>query len=253
MGLFSDASLKAHQAQGEDEETLEIASSESALSPQASCEARIAPELENSLDLIWGRLRNRSELKGAQGQSLCLAHWEPHEGATTLALALAFRAAQVDPTCTFCLADFDLVQAGLSFLAGLEAEPGVSNILLEQSVVSESLCGTSLPNLTILPAGYPSVGRQVSQLYDRCRELCQVLSERFHYVMLDIPSLRVHPNFAAWASGLAQAVLIVRAGQARRPAIAKAISTLQLMRLDVAGLVLNAREYYVPKWLYTRT
>jgi protein-tyrosine kinase len=253
MGLFSEANLKAHHGQAEDE-TLEITADDFTLTPHAHCDVRVAPELENSLDLIWSRLRSRSPFtKDTHGQSLCLAHWEPREGATTLALALAFRAAQFDPACTFCLADFDLFQAGLSFLTGLEAEPGVSNILLEQSVINESLRATALPNLTILPAGYPAVGRQVSQLYDRCRELCEVLTERFHYVMLDMPSLRMHPNFAAWASGLAQAVLIVRAGQARRPAIAKAISTLHLMRLEVAGLVLNAREYYVPKWLYTRT
>jgi Mrp family chromosome partitioning ATPase len=252
MGLFSEAQTKAHQA-APDDETLEIISDAKSPSPSRR-DAQIAPELENGLDLIWGRLRGRSELgEGARGQALCLSHWEPREGATTLALALAFRAAQVDPTSTFCLADFDLVQSGLSFLAGLEAEPGVSNILLEQSILSESLCGTTLPNLSILPAGYPAVGRQVSQLYDRCRELCEVLTSRFHYVMLDMPSLRLHPNVASWASGLAQSVLIVRAGQARRPAIAKAIGTLQLMRLDVVGLILNAREYHVPKWLYTRT
>jgi Mrp family chromosome partitioning ATPase len=254
MGLFSDANLKANQAQGEDELSHEPASEAFGSTAQTECDFRIAPELENSLDLIWGRVRARRQfVPGTQGQALALTHWEPREGATTLALALAFRAAQIDATCSFCLADFDLFQAGLSFTAGLEAEPGVSNILLEQSIIEESLCNTALPNLSILPAGYPAVGRQVSQLYGRCRELCEVLAARFHYVVLDMPSLRLHPNFAAWASGLAQAVLVVRAGQARRPAIAKALGTLDIMRLDVAGLILNAREYHVPRWLYTRT
>jgi Mrp family chromosome partitioning ATPase len=93
----------------------------------------------------------------------------------------------------------------------------------------------------------------VSQLFGKCRELLEVLAARFQYVILDMPSLRSHPNFAAWVSGLAQAVLVVRAGQARRPAIAKALGTLDIMRLDVAGLILNAREYHVPRWLYART
>jgi Mrp family chromosome partitioning ATPase len=253
MGLFSDASLKAHQTQIGTPSS-ETAADAFAVSTSAHCDVKIAAELENSLDLVWGRLRShRHVMPSVHGQALSLAHWEPREGATTLALALAFRAAQIDATSTFCLADFDLFHSGLSFATGLEAEAGVSNILLEQSIIEESLCGTALPNLSILPAGYPAIGRQVSQLYDRCRELCEVLTARFHYIVLDMPSLRLHPNFPAWASGLAQAVLVVRAGQARRPAIAKALGTLQLMRLDVAGLILNAREYYVPKWLYTRT
>jgi len=166
---------------------------------------------------------------------------------------LAHRAAQVDPTCTFCLADFDLFGAGLSFVTGLEAELGISNILLEQAGLDDAICSTSLSNLKILPAGFPTVGRHATQMYEHCQELCTILSERFRYVLLDLPCLRVHPTFAFWTSELTEAVLVVRAGQARRPAVIKALSTLQLMRLSVAGLVLNSREYHVPKWLYRRT
>src|SRR5262245_50104306 len=251
MGLFSDANLKAGQAQSEDDLSRESAGEFIDNAPASECDVKIAPELENSLDLIWGRVRAQHQFVTAtQGRVVALTHWEPREGATTLALALAFRAAQIDATCSFCLAHFDLFQAGLSFTAGLEAAPDISNILLEQTIIEESLCATALPNLSILPSGYPAVGRRVSQLYGRCRELCEVLAARFHYVVLDLPSVRLHPNFAAWASGLAQAVLVVRAGQARRPAIAKALGTLEIMRLDVAGLILNAREYHVPRWLF---
>jgi Mrp family chromosome partitioning ATPase len=253
MGLFSEASSKSqHDEFGG--VSHEAHHADFGAFPGGSCDARIAPEIENSLDLVWGQLRSRAEFDTrTQGQVLALAHWEPREGATTLALALAFRAATMDPTCTFCIADFDVFQSGLSFMTALEAEPGVSNILLEQSGLEQCLCRTALPNLSILPAGYPAVGRQVTQLFDRSRELCELLAERFHYVVLDMPSMRQHPNFAAWGNGLVQAVLVVRAGQARRPAIAKSLRTLELMRLDVAGLLLNAREYHVPAWLYTRT
>lgn len=253
MGLFTEASLKAHPPDfaGPPSEV----SIDAPMEPAAVARGlAIAAELESTLDVLWARLRNsRLNTSGTGGQSFVIAHWEPEEGATTLAAALAHRMAQVDPACTFCLVDFDLFGAGLSFLTELEAEPGISNVLLGQAALEETFASTALPNLTIIPAGYPTVGRHVVQLYDRCQELCEILAERFHYVLLDMPCLRKHPNFAFWASGLAQAVLVVRAGQARRPAVAKAIGTLQLMRLDVAGIVLNAREYYVPKWLYTRT
>jgi Mrp family chromosome partitioning ATPase len=253
MGLFSDAQFKAQQVPSGDA-CLDEANDQFEPAPPFQADVKIAGELGNSLDLVWSRVRTwRQFVPGTQGQAIALAHWEPREGATTLAMALAFRAAQIDATCSFCLADFDLFHSGLSFATGLEAEAGVSNILLDQSTIDASLCPTALPNLFILPAGYPAVGRQVSRLYDQCRELCESLAARFHYVLLDMPSLRVHPNFAAWASGLAPALLVIRAGQARRPAVAKAIGTLGMMRLDIAGLILNAREYHVPRWLYTRT
>jgi len=253
MGLFTEASLKA-QPQEFDEPQPEV-SAETPMEPTAVAhELALAGELENGLDVLWARLRNRRlNTAATAGQSFVISHWEPQEGATTLAAALAHRAAQVDPACNFCLIDFDLFGAGLSFLTELEAEPGISTVLLGQAALEESFASTTLPNLTIIPAGYPTVGRHVAQLTDRCQELCEIIAERFNYVLLDMPCLRKHPNFAFWASGLAQAVLVVRAGQARRPVVAKAIGALELMRLDVAGVVLNAREYYVPRWLYTRT
>ncbi len=253
MGLFSEASLKAHQS--DQAEPLLTVADDSPAGPNAVArEIAMAAELESALDVLWARLRSRGlSASGTEGQGFVIAHWEPSEGATTLAAALAHRAAKVDPACSFCLADFDLFGSGLSFLTGLEAELGISNVLLGQASLEETFASTSLPNLTIVPAGFPAVGRHVVQLYDPCQELCGLLLERFHYVLLDMPCLRQHPNFAFWASGLAQAVLVVRAGRARRPAVAKAISSLQLMRLDIAGVVLNARQYYVPKWLYQRT
>jgi Mrp family chromosome partitioning ATPase len=252
MGLFTAATLKANQPElkAHQPEQPRVLSK----SANLACGISIAPELENSLDVLWSRLRSRpSAATGATAQAFLVTHWEPDEGASTLATALAYRAAQIDPTRTFCLADFDLFNSGLSFLTDLEAEPGVSNVLLGQVALEEVLATTPLPNLCVLPAGYPTIGRHVTQVVDRCQELCELLVARFNYVMLDTPCLRQHPNFAFWASGLAQAVLVVRAGQARQPTVAKAIQTLQLMRLEVAGVVLNAREYHVPKWLYSRT
>lgn len=253
MGLFTEASLKAQPLESDAPES--VVSAEGPMEPTAIArDLAIAGDLESGLDVLWARLRNRRlNAAGTGGQSFVISHWEPQEGATTLATALAHRAAQVDPACTFCLLDFDLFGAGLSFLTELEAETGISNVLLGQAALEDSFASTALPNLTIIPAGYPTVGRHLAQLTGRCQELCEILAERFNYVLLDMPCLRKHPNFAFWASGLAQAVLVVRAGQARRPVVAKAICALELMRLDVAGVVLNAREYYVPRWLYTRT
>ena len=253
MGLFTSAISKTNRTEfGTDESSPVIAAPFD--STAHASEMHGAVELESALDVLWAQLlQSESPLNAADGQAYVMAHWESQEGATTLAAALAHRAAELDPASSFCLADFDFTNSGLSFLLGLEAELGISNVLLGQSSLEESLAITRLPNLTVLPAGYPSVGRQVTQLYDRCQELCELLRSRFNYVFLDVPSLGKHPNFAFWAGGRARAVLVVRAGQARRPTVAKAIQILQLMRLEVAGVALNAREFYVPKWLYTRT
>ena len=259
MGLFTAATMKASQPELDEHEFEPEPEPEPELDPPpvaTACDLAVSSELESAVDVLWSQLRRRSVGdEETAGQAFLLAHWEPREGATTLVTALAHRAAELDPACSFCLADFDFSNntGGLSYLTNLEAERGVSNILMGQASLEEALADTRLPNLCVLPAGYPNVGRRITQLADRCQELCQALTRQFDYLLLDMPSLRDQPNFAFWASGLAKAVLVVRAGQARRPAVAKAVRILELMRLEVTGVVLNDREFYVPKWLYSRT
>ena len=253
MGLFTAASLKSHQA---NRTTLEAVAAPAFQPPpvRATCDWTVDAEIENAVDRLWSRLRRGERGSGGLTQQVwAVAHWEPGEGATTIAAALALRAAQVDPVATFCLADCDFFSPRLSALTGLEAEPGLSNVVTGTASLDNALAGTRMPNLFVLPAGNPPLGRRAAEMYERCRDLWEQLALRFNYVLLDLPVLRDYPTFASWTSGLAEALLVVRAGQARQQAVAQAMRTFKIMRLEVAGLVLNAREYYVPKWLYART
>src|SRR5438128_1080348 len=171
MGLFTSAILKAHQAASEGHSAsaaVHVAGRPAAV----SAEWILAPEFETAIDALWTRLRRPGTGPSVLShQAFALAHWEPDEGATTLAAALAFHAAELHPTCTFCLADFDFFNPGLSSLTGLETEAGLSNVLCQETALEGVLVATCLPNLWIVPAGYPSAGRRAAQLEDRCRSV----------------------------------------------------------------------------------
>jgi Mrp family chromosome partitioning ATPase len=259
MGLFSAATMKSQSPDPAGASSVGVFPAAGSarfqpLPPVVGGELALSAELEAALDLLWSRLRQHYSVGRPDGhRAFVTAHWAPDEGATTIAAGLAYRAAQLDPTATFCVADFDFFNPALSYLWGLESEVGISNVLVGQAQVDDALAPTRLSNLCVAPAGYPNVGRRVAELHDRCRELCAMLLDRFHYVFLDIPCLREHLNYALWAGGLAESVLVVRAGQARQEAVGKALRTLRLMQLPPAAVVLNGREYHVPNWLYART
>jgi Mrp family chromosome partitioning ATPase len=261
MGLFSAATMRSKSPESPPPKPGHVGVFAPAephrfdpLPPVGGDELELSADLETSLDLLWTRLRQQYSVGRPDGhRAFVTAHWAPDEGATTIAAGLAYRAAQLDPTATFCVADFDFFDPALSYLWGLESEVGISNVLCGQAQLDAALAPTRLSNLFVAPAGYPNVGRRVAQLHDRCRELCTMLLARFHYVFLDIPCLREHLNYALWAGGIAESMLVVRAGQARREAVAKALRTLHLMQLPPAAVALNGREYHVPNWLYART
>ena len=253
MGLFTAVTLRASQPSTQEQPR--VAPQSLRVLPAVTARGlTVASELESPLDTLWMKLRRAGVgSTGRSHQAFVVAHWEPQEGATTLALALALRAAELDPSCTFCVADFDFANPGLSSLTGLDVMAGLSNVLAGHAALDQVLGGTRLPNLYVAPAGNGAIDRQPTHWYDRCRDLCGQLIKRFNYVFLDMPALRDHRDFALWAGGLAQALLVVRAGQARRPVVAKTIQTLELIRLELAAVALNGREYYLPRWLYART
>ena len=250
MGLFSAVIQKSQQPKGRP-------GLDALLPPRqtvSACELTVADELDRAAGTLWTRLRRPGATPVPLArQVFAFAHWEPQEGATTVAVALALHAARSLPACTFCLVDCDFFTAGLSKLVELDAAPGLSNVLAGDMPLAGALASTQLSNLWLAPVGHPNVGGRVAEFEDRCRAVCEQLTARFNYLVLDLPPLRDHPPFASWATGLAEAVLVVRAGQARQPAVGQAVRTLQLMRLKLSAVALNAREYYVPSWLYERT
>src|SRR3972149_3516077 len=218
MGLFSAASLKANRSGLQVQHPDEIPGPPRPASQDPSrIYWSISPDLENAIDTLWVKLRRHSGNNLSQShRTFIVTHWEPDEGATMLAAALALGAAQLAPACTFCVGDFDFDNPGLSLLTGMEARSGLSNVLAGQIPLDHALASTRLPNLYVGPSGHSRTGRRVTHLYEQCRSVCEQLSGRFNCVFLDLPLLRDHPDSAFWASELAEALLVVRAGQARK-------------------------------------
>ncbi len=211
----------------------------------------VAAELESAADLLWARVREQAARCGRR--CLLVAHWGPGEGASTVAAALAARAAELNGMARICLADFDFFGAGLSKLIGLNSRPGLADVVADSVPPDAALVPTRWHNLHVLPAGQPPLGQKAACHFQRCRQLVEQLSLDFDWLLLDGPALRDHQNCSLWAGELAVSLLVVRAGEARKQAVAKAARILRLMDLPPVALALNRRRYYIPQWLYKRT
>ena len=96
-----------------------------------------------------------------------------------------------------------------------------------------------VPNLTVLPAGPPSrraadlVGRGLSQLLEEA-------ATEFDLVVLDAPAFvgfRAEP--LQMATAVDGVLVVARAGQTSRKAVANVLGTLNRLRAKVVGIVLN--------------
>lgn len=161
----------------------------------------------------------------------------PSEGKSTVAAHLAI--AHAEQGHKTLLIDGDMRRPSLHKLFGLDNIAGLSKVL-EHGIDWHEILLKPRPDLDlqIMPAG-PStrraadlVGGALPQLLDRARE-------EFDLVILDAPPLLGFPEPLQMAASVDGVIVVTRAGQTERKAVAAVLNTLGHLRSNVVGLVLN--------------
>lgn len=198
-----------------------------------------------------------------QYRSLLVTSAAPGEGKTTTAANLA--TAHAEQGKRTLLIDGDLRRPSVHRNFNLPSVVGLSNVLLGEIGWRDALIKVEgLEQLHILPAGPPS--RRASDLIGRgLAELLEEASSDYDLVVLDAPPLLGFAEPLQMATAVDGVLVVARAGQTSRKAVASVLGTLNRLRAKVVGLVLNEvhkelsdsyyyygyyRSYYAPKGSY---
>jgi len=170
-------------------------------------------------------------------RSLLVTSAAPGEGKTTTAANLA--AAHAEQGKSTLLIDGDLRRPSVHRNFNVPSVVGLSNVLLREIGWRDALIQVdSVPGLQILPAGPPS--RRASDLVGRGMvELLEEAAADFDLVMLDAPPLLGFAEPLQMATAVDGVVVVARAGQTSRKAVATVLATLNRLRARVVGVVLN--------------
>ncbi|MEP7353723.1 MAG: AAA family ATPase, partial [Acidobacteriota bacterium] len=96
----------------------------------------------------------------------------------------------------------------------------------------------TIPSLDVLPAGPPS--RRAGDLVGRgIVELLEEAIAKYDLVILDAPPLLGFAEPLQMATAVDGVIIVARAGQTSRKAVASVIATLNRLRANIIGLVLN--------------
>jgi polysaccharide biosynthesis transport protein len=170
-------------------------------------------------------------------RSIVMTSAEPGEGKTTLAVHLAVaHAASGKKTL---LVDADLRRPSVHAKFGLTQNEGLSNVLTgELSWRDVIIPIEGRANLNILPAG-PGSHRAADLIGPRMSELLDEFAKEYALVILDSPPLLGFAECLQMASAADGVVIISRAGETKRKTVATVVSTLQRIRANIIGVVLN--------------
>ncbi|MFM2123997.1 MAG: hypothetical protein RL328_448 [Acidobacteriota bacterium] len=170
-------------------------------------------------------------------RSLLVTSAAPSEGKTTTAANLA--AAHAEQGMRTLLIDGDLRRPSVHRNFNISSAVGLSNVLLGEVGWRDAVQNIEgVADLDVLPAGPPS--RRAGDLVSRgIVELLEAAVTEYDLVILDAPPLLGFAEPLQMATAVDGVIIVARAGQTSRKAVATVLATLNRLRAKVVGLVLN--------------
>jgi capsular exopolysaccharide synthesis family protein len=170
-------------------------------------------------------------------KSLLITSAAPGEGKSTAIIHLAV--AHAEQGKRTLIIDADLRRPSIHKKLGISGTLGLSNVLLGEFQWRDMLVKMERwPNLEVLPSGM--VSRRASDLVGSL--MLDILHEAagdYDLVLVDAPPLLGFAESMQVAKAVDGVVVMARAGQTSKRAVATALATLKRLRVNVVGLVLN--------------
>ena len=171
-------------------------------------------------------------------KSLMITSATPSEGKTTTAVHLAIAHAQQKHKTL--LIDCDLRRPGVHTKLGINPETGLAAVLQNGMQWREKLVKlVELEDLDILPTGYSS-RRAADLIGRRLPEILEDAAHDYDLIVVDSPPVLGFPEPLQMAAAVDGVVMVAKAGETNRKTVGSALSTLQRVRANVVGLVLNS-------------
>jgi succinoglycan biosynthesis transport protein ExoP len=169
--------------------------------------------------------------------SLLVTSASPAEGKSTVAANLALAHARQGHKTL--LIDADLRRPSLHKRFQIPGAGGLSSVLLDGANWRDSLTtAEGVPDLSILTAGAPSrratdlIGKGLVSLLDEA-------AETFDLVIVDAPPTLGFAEPLEIATVVDGVIVVARAGETDRKAVSSVLASLQRLRANIVGVVLN--------------
>ncbi|HTQ55059.1 MAG TPA: polysaccharide biosynthesis tyrosine autokinase [Bryobacteraceae bacterium] len=173
-----------------------------------------------------------------QLKSLMVTSATPAEGKTTTAVHLAIAHAQQKHKTL--LIDCDMRRPGVHSKLGINPETGLAAVLQNGLKWREKLVKiVELSDLDILPTG-PSSRRGADLIGRRLPEILEQAASEYDLIVVDSPPILGFPEPLQMAAAVDGVVMVAKAGETDRKAVGSAITTLQRVRANIVGVVLNS-------------
>jgi Mrp family chromosome partitioning ATPase len=206
-------------------------------------------QLRGSLGFIWGRLvLQRTESK----RDIAFYGCSQQVGTTFIAFHLAAFAAMSHGLRTIYVDTDCDTHPENSHPIGQTDLPGLLSFYYEGAALEDCIYPTRIPNFSVLPSGRKVVGQQEDSFppTERIKKLVQGIHDAYDVAIYDCQPVLEKPIEISFAQYVHDIILVSRYAVSRREVCEQTIEAFKDSNLAVSGVVLNQREYPVPKKIY---
>jgi capsular exopolysaccharide synthesis family protein len=165
----------------------------------------------------------------------------PKEGKTTISLNLAASLAEQEGREPVLIVDADLRRPQVHRSFGMSRSPGLTELLQGKAELEDVIRPSPHhSNLQVLTSGGAVTNPSEIISGRGFTELMDTLGQHFGFVVVDTPPLLAVSDGAAIAKATDGTLIVVRADQADRGAVAHAMEQLRHIDADLLGVILNA-------------
>ncbi len=175
-----------------------------------------------------------------------------NSGVTSITLAFASFLARLHGPESVIAVEANMRRPQFAKSFQLEGSQGLLEAL-ERSVTPEEVTIDTKDGFAILPAGSIRTETACGALescFERMGEVIGELRKRYTYILLDTPPVGKYIDATIIGGYVDGTVLVVEANVTRSEVLEDSISRLTAGQSVIYGIILNKREFHIPKWLY---
>jgi len=175
------------------------------------------------------------------------------EGVTSTTLAFATFLAKVHSPNSIIVVEANMRRPSFPELLKIEPDKSLAGILQNSEPLEEAIQQTNYYGFSILPALSGFGSEKALELGARLENLEGVLAElkkMYRYILLDSPPVIPFVDSTIITGMTDGVVFVIESNLTRSQVVQNAIERLKSGGGEILGLILNKREFHIPKWIY---
>jgi len=193
--------------------------------------------------------------KEGAAQSVVVQFTSSHfgEGVSSITLALALFIARLRPSEEVMVVEANLRQPSFDKIMKLKAEGSLLGVLQESGRLRDAIEKVDNYGFSVIPAGRIQVTDSLVSYefdFERFRDVLTVLKKKYRYILVDSPPVIPFIDATRICEVTDGVVLVVESERTRSEVVDHALDRLKFAGAEILGIILNKREFHIPKGIY---